>query len=111
MVWCARESRDYVGSQAMVCHWHFGWIHWDPPTQSWHSVTNLQLSMPCPPTAEQAADAAQAAEGDAPPPAAAPPPVTITGIHPITSVVALPEIAKTRNLNIDRLRELTEEFE
>ena len=53
MVWCARESLDYASSQAMVCHWHYGWIHWDPPTQSWHSVTNVQLSMPRPPTAEQ----------------------------------------------------------
>lgn len=61
MVWCARESRDYVSSQAMVCDWYYGWIHWDHPTQSWHSVTNLQLSMPRPPTAEQVAAAAQAA--------------------------------------------------
>jgi acyl-CoA reductase-like NAD-dependent aldehyde dehydrogenase len=55
MVWCARESLDYVSSPAMVCDRHYGWIHWDPPTRSWHSVTNLQLSMPWRPTAEQAA--------------------------------------------------------
>ena len=61
MVWCARESLDYASSQAMVCDWHYGWIHWDPPTQSWHSVTNVQLSMPRPPTAEQVAAAAQTA--------------------------------------------------
>jgi hypothetical protein len=65
MVWCARESLDYASSQAMVCDWHYGWIHWDPLTQSWHSVTNVQLSMPRPPTAEQVAAAAQTAARDA----------------------------------------------
>jgi hypothetical protein len=61
MVWCARESLEYVSSPAMVCDLHYGWIHWDPPTRSWHSVTNLQLSTPSPPTPEQAAAARLAA--------------------------------------------------
>ena len=61
MVWCARESLDYVSSPAMVCDLHYGWIHWDPPTRSWHSVTNLQLSTPSPPTPQQAAAARLAA--------------------------------------------------
>lgn len=46
MVWCARESENYPLSEAMFCHWHYGWIHWDEATKSWHSVTSLQLSMP-----------------------------------------------------------------
>ena len=46
MVWCAREADNYPLSEAMFCHWHYGWIHWDEATKSWHSVTSLQLSMP-----------------------------------------------------------------
>jgi len=46
MVWCAREADNYPLSEAMLCHWHYGWIHWDEATKSWHSVTSLQLSMP-----------------------------------------------------------------
>jgi hypothetical protein len=48
MVWCARESADYERSAALCCHWHYGWIHWDAETRSWHSVTNRQLSLPQP---------------------------------------------------------------
>ena len=28
----------------MSCHEYYGWIHWDVPTQSWHSVTGYQLT-------------------------------------------------------------------
>lgn len=48
MVWCAREADNYPLSEAMFCHWHYGWIHWDEATESWHSVTSLQLSMQVP---------------------------------------------------------------
>ena len=46
MVWCAREVQDFPSSPAMYCHPHYGWIHWDTNTASWHSVTNLQISKP-----------------------------------------------------------------
>ena len=59
MVWCAREAADYPSSEAMLCHWHYGWIHWDEPTRTWHSITSLQLSIPAiiigPKTKEEAA--------------------------------------------------------
>jgi len=46
MVWCARESGDYRQSAAMVSHWHYGWIHWDAVSKTWHSVTSYQLGPP-----------------------------------------------------------------
>jgi hypothetical protein len=54
MVWCARESADFEPgkSGAMQFFWHYGWIHWDPIGQTWHTVTGYELGPP-----DQEADA------------------------------------------------------
>lgn len=45
MVWCARESADYAPALdgAMQFFNPYGWIHWDPESDTWHTVTGFQL--------------------------------------------------------------------
>lgn len=48
MVWCARESADYRPTMhgPMQFFNHYGWIHWDSDTGTWHTVTGYQLAGP-----------------------------------------------------------------
>jgi hypothetical protein len=46
MVWCARESADYLPSKAMNLDPYYGWIHWDSTTKAWHTVTDYELGRP-----------------------------------------------------------------
>ena len=50
MVWCTRESADFEPgkSGAMQFFQHYGWIHWDPIGQTWHTVTGYELGPPDP---------------------------------------------------------------